>query len=177
MPWCQSVCSKRTSRRRREYHQFLRNCISSTRSVVCYQADEYARLRVMPYATPSQLHTMRKRIDYIPSLLRRLGLKIKHPKGLLNFLEVPARFVCIFLLYEKKNYCSPPSSRRRQLSTGQLHVDGSNLSKQVPPKGKAHHSVCFSFWRYRPELNWRMRVLQTLALPLGHGTIYKNRNA
>ena len=32
-------------------------------------------------------------------------------------------------------------------------------------------------WRYRPDLNWRMRVLQTLALPLGHGTIYKNRNA
>ena len=27
------------------------------------------------------------------------------------------------------------------------------------------------FWRYRPDLNWRMRVLQTLALPLGHGTI------
>ena len=26
-------------------------------------------------------------------------------------------------------------------------------------------------------MNWRMRVLQTLALPLGHGTIYKNRNA
>ena len=27
------------------------------------------------------------------------------------------------------------------------------------------------YWRYRPDLNWRMRVLQTLALPLGHGTI------
>ena len=26
-------------------------------------------------------------------------------------------------------------------------------------------------------MNWGMRVLQTLALPLGHGTIYKNRNA
>ena len=32
-------------------------------------------------------------------------------------------------------------------------------------------------WRYRPDLNWGMRVLQTLALPLGHGTIYENRNA
>ena len=29
-----------------------------------------------------------------------------------------------------------------------------------------------NFWRYRPDLNWRMRVLQTLALPLGHGTIF-----
>ena len=27
------------------------------------------------------------------------------------------------------------------------------------------------FWRYRPDLNWGMRVLQTLALPLGYGTI------
>ena len=34
------------------------------------------------------------------------------------------------------------------------------------------------FWRYRPDLNWRMRVLQTLALPLGHGTIWnKERQA
>ena len=35
------------------------------------------------------------------------------------------------------------------------------------------------FWRYRPDLNWGMRVLQTLALPLGHGTIfnYEIRNA
>ena len=37
--------------------------------------------------------------------------------------------------------------------------------------------MCFSFWRYRPDLNWRIRVLQTRALPLGYGTIYKNRNA
>ena len=50
-----------------------KGCMESTRSVVCNQADEYnARLRVMPYATSSQLHTMRKRIGYIPSLLRRL---------------------------------------------------------------------------------------------------------
>ena len=26
-------------------------------------------------------------------------------------------------------------------------------------------------WRYRPDLNWGMKVLQTFALPLGHGTI------
>ena len=32
--------------------------------------------------------------------------------------------------------------------------------------------MSFLFWRYRPDLNWRMRVLQTLALPLGHGTIW-----
>ena len=32
-------------------------------------------------------------------------------------------------------------------------------------------------WRYRPDLNWRMKVLQTFALPLGHGTTYEKRNA
>ena len=26
-------------------------------------------------------------------------------------------------------------------------------------------------------MNWRMKVLQTFALPLGHGTMYKIRNA
>ena len=38
-------------------------------------------------------------------------------------------------------------------------------------KNKALPKKCFIFWRYRPDLNWGMRVLQTLALPLGHGTI------
>ena len=33
------------------------------------------------------------------------------------------------------------------------------------------------FWRCRPDLNWGVRVLQTLALPLGHGTEYEIRNA
>ena len=42
----------------------------------------------------------------------------------------------------------------------------------IVPKQKALLSQCFLFWRYRPDLNWRMRVLQTLALPLGHGTIW-----
>ena len=41
----------------------------------------------------------------------------------------------------------------------------------ISPKQKAHHSVCFLFWRYRPDLNWRITVLQTGALPLGYGTI------
>ena len=38
-------------------------------------------------------------------------------------------------------------------------------------KEKTRSRVSFFFWRYRPDLNWGMRVLQTLALPLGHGTI------
>ena len=47
----------------------------------------------------------------------------------------------------------------------------SNLASTILQKENAHQMVCVSFWRYRPDLNWRMRVLQTLALPLGHGTI------
>ena len=31
---------------------------------------------------------------------------------------------------------------------------------------------CFSFWRCHPDLNWGITVLQTVALPLGYGTIY-----
>ena len=38
-------------------------------------------------------------------------------------------------------------------------------------KKERHASTCLSFWRCRPDLNWGVRVLQTLALPLGHGTI------
>ena len=44
-------------------------------------------------------------------------------------------------------------------------------------KSGAFDLSSLGLWRYRPDLNWGMRVLQTLALPLGHGTIYKNRNA
>ena len=67
--------------------------MESTRSVVCYQADEHARLRVMPYATPSQLHTMRggALITYQASFVG-LDKKLSNPIGLLNFLEVTIGF-------------------------------------------------------------------------------------
>ena len=52
------------------------------------------------------------------------------------FLEVPARFVCIFLLIAKKNIGSPPSSRRRQLSTGQLHLSFQICPSLISPKIK-----------------------------------------
>ena len=31
-------------------------------------------------------------------------------------------------------------------------------------------------WRCHPDLNWGVKVLQTFALPLGHGTIYVGRS-
>ena len=30
-------------------------------------------------------------------------------------------------------------------------------------------------WRRHPDLNWGIKVLQTSALPLGYGAIFKNR--
>ncbi len=30
-------------------------------------------------------------------------------------------------------------------------------------------------WRHHPDLNWRVRVLQTLALPLGYGAAMMER--
>ena len=39
------------------------------------------------------------------------------------------------------------------------------VQKRRTPKGVR------LFWRYRPDLNWRITVLQTVALPLGYGTI------
>ena len=46
-----------------------------------------------------------------------------------------------------------------------------NFNKKIPL------TFVNGIWRYRPDLNWRITVLQTVALPLGYGTIYKNRNA
>ena len=34
--------------------------------------------------------------------------------------------------------------------------------------------MSFLFWRYWPDLNWRITVLQTGALPLGYSTIWKS---
>ena len=41
------------------------------------------------------------------------------------------------------------------------------LSELFASEIKSEHH----FWRYRPDLNWGMKVLQTFALPLGHGTV------
>ena len=75
-----------------------------------------------------------------------------------------------FLLYEKKKIV-----RLRRAVGGSAHprcINFSNLSVLDFSKQKTTcRNKSFFVWRYRPDLNWRMRVLQTLALPLGHGTI------
>ena len=84
-------------------------------------------------------------------------------------IDLPARFVCIFA--RGKNGGLPPSSRRQQQSTGLLRLDYSNLAAPISPNKKDILTDVLFVWRYRPDLNWRIRVLQTRALPLGHGTI------
>ena len=39
--------------------------------------------------------------------------------------------ICLHFAPPEQNYGSPPSSRRRQQSTGLLHFDGSNLPAQI----------------------------------------------
>ena len=92
--------------------------------------------------------------------------------------QVPARFGCIFSPMGRKLWSCRHQAGGKQMSTGHLHLLVQICPSLISPKQKGHPYGCpFLFWRYRPDLNWRMRVLQTLALPLGHGTINKNRNA
>ena len=39
--------------------------------------------------------------------------------------------------------------------------------------GNNHPERVVVLWRRHPDLNWGMRVLQTLALPLGYGAVKK----
>ena len=46
--------------------------------------------------------------------------------------------------------------------------------RQVKPAlWKAPLTKCFLFWRCHPDLNRGIEVLQTFALPLGYGTIFR----
>ncbi len=62
----------------------------------------------------------------------------------------------------------------KQQSTGLLHLMV-QICPSYSPKEKGHPLGCpFFFWRYWPDLNWRITVLQTGALPLGYSTIWKS---
>ena len=66
---------------------------------------------------------------------------------------------------------SNPSSRVRADVHRTSAFDLSNLVGSISPNKKDILVDVLFVWRYRPDLNWRMKVLQTFALPLGHGTI------
>ena len=96
----------------------------------------------------------------------------KHTIGVLpftmRFAEVPARFVTFCFPQESKIKELPPSSWRQ----ADVHRTSAFRSSNPPEptKKETHQTVCFFLWRYRPDLNWRITVLQTGALPLGYGT-------
>ena len=60
-----------------------------------------------------------------------------------------------------------PKIQTSQVLKWQIKEKCPLLSELFASEIKSEHH----FWRYRPDLNWRMKVLQTFALPLGHGTI------
>ncbi len=91
----------------------------------------------------------------------------------LSTKHVPPRFVTILFPQEREFMV-----RLRQAVAANCPLDSWIKwfkSGTFPfPKQKDILSDVLLFWRYRPDLNWGMRVLQTLALPLGHGTIWKS---
>ena len=67
-----------------------------------------------------------------------------------------------------------PSSWRQATVHGLLHLMV-QICPSYSPKEKGHPLGCpFFFLRYWPDLNWRITVLQTGALPLGYSTIWKS---
>ena len=85
--------------------------------------------------------------------------------------QILARFVAVLPSAECK--VSNPSSRIRAIVHRTIAFHGSNLSKCTKIKTTCR-SRSFLFWRYWPDLNWRITVLQTGALPLGYSTIWKS---
>ena len=79
------------------------------------------------------------------------------------------------LAFGKHDIISVPSYAKHISSTaGGYHTEGISPVPQgtdIIEKRQVSVETCRFSWRYRPDLNWGMRVLQTLALPLGHGTI------
>ena len=67
---------------------------------------------------PSLISPNKKRLVETSRLLFVISVHFRYRLSVL----VPARFVTFFLSFGKKNQGSAPSSRRRQLSTGQLHL-------------------------------------------------------
>ena len=88
-------------------------------------------------------------------------------------MELLARFVCIFIPRGNENQGSPPSSRRRQQSTGLLHLHYSNLPLRKDSRllgGVCCYPVavpCVRLGDETPALHTdRSHSLSSLTLPL-----------
>ena len=67
-----------------------------------------------------------------------------------------------------------PSSWRQATVHRTAAFNGSNLPVLFSKRKRTSARMSFFFWRYWPDLNWRITVLQTGALPLGYSTIWKS---
>ena len=65
-----------------------------------------------------------------------------------------------------------PTTILKQKCTDWLTQHFGQIQNNLLPHRKNGTQMGSVFWRYRPDLNWGIKVLQTFALPLGHGTIF-----
>ena len=109
-----------------------------------------------------------KRTSFRMSFCFVISVHFRYPSS----RQVPARFVTYFLSLGKKilrfgSVEPSPATVHRTVA-----FNGSNLSVlDFSKRKRTSFRMSFFFWRYRPDLNWRITVLQTGALPLGYGTI------
>ena len=76
----------------------------------------------------------------------------------------------------------PDSPRRGRFQNGpallfarqMLHLVRA-LKKHKKAPGRHYRRLCVSKWRRHPDSNWRMKLLQSFALPLGYGAIWSGR--
>ena len=96
---------------------------------------------------------------------------------LLNFVLVffelckNIRLLAVITAFEnRRSPCEARFHCRRQFHIAKQYF--TRPGGRISLKKSTAEAVLF-FWRYHPDLNWGMTVLQTVALPLGYGTIKK----
>ena len=82
--------------------------------------------------------------------------------------------LAFFFPKERKKYCVVAIELATSNSPRTVAFNGSNLPVLFSKRKRTSARMSFFFWRYWPDLNWRITVLQTGALPLGYSTIWKS---
>ena len=82
--------------------------------------------------------------------------------------------LAFFFPKERKKYCVVAIELATSNSPRTVAFNGSNLPVLFSKRKRTSTRMSFFFWRYWPDLNWRITVLQTGALPLGYSTIWKS---
>ena len=94
------------------------------------------------------------------------------PIRVLPFWSRIREAISIFIPHRGMKIAVSPPSSWRQADVHRTSAFMIFKSVRLFLQKETHTFRCaFSFWRYRPDLNWRITVLQTGALPLGYSTI------